>query len=187
MILGVKLASSVMQLHETEWLKERWGKQDIFFIQEESDQQREGVLATPLVHRAFTSDSPMPQGSIDHGSRVIRCNGSLFSLGIILVELWYWKSLESFQAQFGGEGGTASMAEYCTAVRLIDDLYGDAGGSYGDIVRRCIIGLDHREIQLEKDQFKNEVYQKVLQPLEEHLKLFCNEENLAKIFDREFC
>jgi len=128
-----------MQLHETEWLRERWGKQDIFFIQEESDQQRDGVLATPLVHRAFTSDSPMPQRSIDHESRVIRCNKSLFSLGIILVELWYWESLESFQTRFGGEGGTPDMAEYCTAVRLIDDLYGDAGDSYGDIVRRCIL------------------------------------------------
>ena len=185
LILGVKLASSVMQLHGTEWLREQWGKHDIFFVQEESDDRRAPVLATPLVHRAFISDGPIHQGSTE--SRVIWCNRSLFSLGIILAELWFWKSLESFQAQFGTEGGTAGMVEYCTAVRLIDDLYLDAGGTYGDIVRRCIAGLDHRETQLEKDQFKNEVYLKVLLPLEEHLKVFCNEESLAEIFGKEVC
>ena len=79
---------------------------------------------------------------------------------------------------------TSDIARYVVAQGLIDKLYGDAGDNYGDIVRRCIIGLDHKETQLENDEFKNEVYLKVLQPLEKHLELFCNE-SLEKIYKNQ--
>ena len=81
---------------------------------------------------------------------------------------------------------TKHMLEYCTATRVLEDmLYDDAGDIYGDIVRRCIIGLDRRQNQLEEDAFKDEVYLKIIQPLEEYLKIFCDQESLAKIFQKQ--
>ena len=177
-----------MQLHKTEWLRERWSKADIFIIQESfpSPQSAAPILEKPLVHRTFVSDNTTPELLVE--SRLIRCNQSLFSLGIILIELWFWKSMESWQAQDGsaqvGGGMTPSTVEYLTAVRVIEELYGDAGEDYCDVVRRCITGLDHRETRLEIDEFKNEVYLKVVQPLEEHLQVFWKE-SLVEIFEKQ--
>ena len=78
---------------------------------------------------------------------------------------------------------TSDTAKYIKAQMLIDQLYDDAGGIYGDVVRRCIIGLDHKETQLENEAFKNEAYLKILQPLEKYLELFCNEP-LDRIFEK---
>ena len=183
--LGVKLASSVMQLHKTQWLSEKWSKQDILFIQECSSQSNVPVLENPLVPQTFTPDSSPCQISAEF--RFTRCNRSLYSLGIILIELWFWRSLESFQAENGSKqpnSVTTETEEYSTALRVLDDkLYGDAGDNFGDIVRRCITGLDHRETQLESDDFKNEVYGKIIQPLEEHLQGFWDA-SLDTIFEK---
>ena len=174
--LAVKLASSVLQFHKTEWLQERWGKQDIYFIQEDPKS-----LEIPVVCQAFTPESSVPEASM---KSIISCNLSLFSLGIVLIELWFWRSVESFQVNKPGANDPPEdldTARFITATKLIQTLYGDAGSNYGDIVRRCINGLDHREIQLENDEFKNEVYLKVLQPLERDLEHFYSEP-LEKIF-----
>ena len=188
--VGVRLASSVLQFHTTEWFQERWGKQDIYFIQWNSPQSRSPSLETPVVRQVFTPKPPVSEASIE--SSIIRCNLSLFSLGIVLIELWFWKSVESFQSDRSpayepqaqcGPGETSDRAMYLTAQGLIDILYEDAGRVYGDIVRRCITGLDYKETQLENDAFKKEVYLKIVQPLENHLEIFFNEP-LEKIFEK---
>ena len=186
--LGMRLASSVLQLYKTEWLQERWGKQDIYLIQgasQSSPSLETPSLETPVVCQAFPPEPSVFKASIR--SHIIRCNLSLFSLGIVLIELWFWRGIESFedksQAYYSPWEETSDTARYVTAQRLIDKLYGDAGDNYGDIVRRCIMGLDHKETQLENDGFKNEAYLKVLQPLGKHLELFCNEP-LAQIFEK---
>ena len=182
--LGMRLASSVLQLYKTEWLQERWGKQDIYLIQGAS-QSRSPSLETPVVCQAFPPEPSVFKASIR--SHITRCNLSLFSLGIVLIELWFWRGIESFedksQPYYSSSEETSDTARYHTAQRLIDELYGDVGVNYGDVVRRCIIGLDHKEIQLENDGFKNEAYLKVLQPLREDLERFCNE-TLAQIFEK---
>ena len=151
--LGVRLASSVLQLHDTEWLNERWNKHEIWFIQE--DPCRDPVLKYPLVRRAFlpgdksTSTNPVE-------AMIGPCNASLFSLGIALIELWHWKSLE---AKDIGE-----------AWKYLSELKGKAPASFSDAVRRCFSDLDHNEAQLDLDDFKNTVYSKIVLPLEDTLK-----------------
>ena len=183
--LGVRLASSVLQLHGTEWFQESWGKQDINLIEEGPSQSSSPSLETPVVHQTFTPEPSVLEPSIK--SHIIRCNLSLFSLGIVLIELWFWRSEESFQADvpqvYDSPKTTSDTARYIRAQWLSDQLYKDAGDNYGNIVQRCIIGLDHEETQLENDKFKNEAYRKILQPLMTHLELFCDEP-LEKIFEK---
>lgn len=181
LILGVQLASTVMQLHKTEWLGENWGKRDILFY-EQVAQGKSGSAATispvlkPLVRRSFAPQSlpPLsPQNSVR--SIIIPQNQSLFSLGVILMELWYGKRLEDLQIETDRAGidGMSDMTDHITAKRLINDISEDAGEKYGDAVRRCINGLDHRFSNLEKEDFKNEVHMKVVSPLVENLEAFC--------------
>jgi hypothetical protein len=94
LILGVKLASSVIQLHNTDWLNERWGRSDIMFFRD-PDNYDKPMLEKPLVRRCFGASSEEGSAPQALGSRVVRCNRTLFSLGVILLEIWYWNRLES--------------------------------------------------------------------------------------------
>ena len=173
--LAVRLASSVLQLHTSAWLQERWGAKDIYFVQPDSCQPS---LGTPVIHHDFTL-GPSPPQPITKPS-IIRCNLSLFSLGIVLIELWFWKSLEALQ---GDEcNPDPDIARYITADGLVDTVNEHAGAKYGSSVRRCIRGVDHAQPQLENQEFKNKVYLQVLQPLENHLQDFCNK-SLEEIFE----
>ncbi|KAF8535412.1 hypothetical protein BDD12DRAFT_893070 [Trichophaea hybrida] len=88
---------------------------------------------------------------------------------IILIELWYWTSIEELQISqekdLRAQGFDDSIVKSLTANRLVDStsdsIYDDAGTSYGDAVRRCIKGLDHKETNLVVDGFKDEVYLKI--------------------------
>lgn len=86
--LALKLASSVMQLHTTDWLTDYWSKSDISFLR-----SSHGVIDfdNPLIGRTFGKSSytmmsmsqSLPQPML-HAS--VPC---LFSLGIVLLELRY--------------------------------------------------------------------------------------------------
>jgi hypothetical protein len=174
LILGVKLASSVIQLHNTDWLNERWGTSDIMFFRD-LDNSDKPMLEKPLVRRCFGASSE--EGSVPQalGSRVVRCNRTLFSLGVILLEIWYWNRLESLCGGVDGSksDGWTDTEVFNAADGVMDRLYDDAGLSYGDAVRRCIRGLDHRDTNLENDEFKREVCRNVVYPLEVTLKGYC--------------
>ena len=184
--LAVRLASSVLQFHSSGWLQERWGKQDIYLIQGDSSQSSNHNLETPVVNQDLTSEVLTTRDSGE--TRIIHCNLSLFSLGIVLIELWFWRSVESFQADTpqadAPQAGDPETARFVTAVRLIQRLNEGAGINYGSSVRRCIHGLDHQELRLENNEFKSEVYLKVLQPLEKNLEVFCGK-SLEEIFDKQ--
>lgn len=86
--LALKLASSVMQLHTTDWLTDYWSKSDIAFLRSSY-----GVIDfdNPLIGRTFgntsytmtTMSQNLPRPML-HAS--IPC---LFSLGIVFLELRY--------------------------------------------------------------------------------------------------
>ena len=103
--LGVQLASSVMQLHATAWLKESWGKGDIFFPQTtEKARLSTGevslilkpILEKPLVRRSFDPAGDKSPQKTTTKLPFVPYDKSLFSLGIILVELWFGKRLQDF-------------------------------------------------------------------------------------------
>ena len=186
--LGVKLASSVMQLHKTQWLGEKWSKQDIrFIIPAETRTSRSPMIGNPFLHQSFVPpNAPLPESATQ--ASIVPCNQSLYSLGIVLVELWHWKDLQSLHAGVSAGLGTGqdldTRTEYFTASKLAKELHDEAGENYGEAVRRCIQGLDTRETSLEEEEFKNKVYSEIIRPLEENLEIFTGKP-IADIFDHK--
>lgn len=136
--LAVTLASSVLQLHETSWLNEDWGKDDILFI------TRSGKTGydDPFLSQGDQVSQSLGKCIPISMRRIIR-NRALYALGVSLIELWYGKSLSKLQHPDDGPLGTGNaqadaMTEWNTADRIVDELYSDAGGKYADAVRRCI-------------------------------------------------
>ena len=106
--LGLKLASTVLQLCQTPWLGDHWGKEDIFFIQ-----QGDGTVLTdrPFLKPHF----PLPAaGQKQIGSVAGTINmhvPTLFALGVVLIELHFKKSIDELQKQEGGV--EVNPAEVC--------------------------------------------------------------------------
>ncbi|KAF8465066.1 hypothetical protein BDZ91DRAFT_728619 [Kalaharituber pfeilii] len=170
--LGVILASSVMQLHESSWLKDAWSSADILF---KRDSRGSAALHKPFVQGMLPLLEHDDNASMDDWSSIgLFCNVILLSLGVVLLEIHHWKCIDVLQ-------GAMTKAQ---ALRtLIPELFELAGANYAWAVKRCIQGLEHREIALSHEGFKNEVYQKIVFPLEENLKTFCGESDLQKIFE----
>ncbi|RPB16179.1 hypothetical protein P167DRAFT_570890 [Morchella conica CCBAS932] len=184
LILGVQLASTVLQLHKTGWLAEDWSSRDIFFHQINT----EGLGGVPDFKKPFVRQSPDLDPSLQQTqskeettkSALIPHDRSLFSLGIVLIEIWHGFLLEKLQIRTDGDE-SGFNTNYMTARRLIGEISSNAGAKYGDAVRRCIQGLDHRSGSLDVDDFKSEVHMKVVAPLIDNLKHFCDED-ISQIF-----
>lgn len=170
--LSVKLASSVMQLHSSGWLADDWGRNDVLFFEQGEVVAVDCPMVRWVDHRVAMSTEGC-RGS------VVKCNQSLLSLGIVLIELHYGTHLEEcsgpgVRGKFEVPGGDGTRHDI--AWNLVDSLYDDAGCLYGDAVRRCVRGLDHRESSFENEGFKQEVFWKVLCPLEANLRRFLGSE-----------
>jgi hypothetical protein len=167
--LAITLASSVLQLHETPWLEENWGKDNIFFVEKSGKTMYEH----PFVSRHFnTTALPPPIPITASMSRIIR-NQTLYALGVSLIELWYGKALHELHkledGDLTGDVRKDLMTEWNTAARLVDELYQEAGQKYSDAVRRCIrCDFDRRASSLEDAAFQKAVYQGVVSQLKEN-------------------
>ncbi|KAI5813171.1 hypothetical protein BZA77DRAFT_296157 [Pyronema omphalodes] len=178
--MSVILATAAMQLYGTVWLKDCWGKDDIFFLQTSrtalgNDQKpiqiREPVLGKPLVCRLFESpfsnrrSSPVPtRTSPKH-------DGFLRSLGIILVELLYGKPMTAICP---GETWVADISKMTVSFAddLVDRITSDAGQLYACAVRNCIRGIDHDVRSLDNDEFRGKVDTAVVMNLKRHYDAF---------------
>ena len=134
------------------------------------------MIGNPFLQQDFVPpNTPPPENPIQAAS-IVPYNLSLYSLGIVLIELWYWKDLRFLKGSLSTGSGTDQDAqiEFFTAFQFAKDLHDEAGERYGEAVRRCIQGLDTRETCLEKEGFKNKVYSDIVRLLEENLEIFSN-------------
>jgi hypothetical protein len=129
----------------------------------------------------------------DSLSRIIR-NYDLYQLGVLLIELWYGKSLHAlYRNEDGplyrpadlfkdpGDLHVDPFTEYTTADLLVDELYADAGDKYSDAVRRCIrCDFEHRSSDLTDPQLLQEVHDGVYQTLYINYNFGFGEDSIAK-------
>jgi len=143
--LGVTLAMAVMQLHTTKWLGKSgsWGKRDIFFPQETSKIEtedgeavsiRKPIIDNLFVRQVFSTqqETTKPTKSESLVSLFVQYDRSVFSLGIVLVELWVGKRLEDLPEYPQNDVQNIDIAQYLTVDLLMDKLREQAGPMYGD-------------------------------------------------------
>ncbi|PSN59413.1 hypothetical protein BS50DRAFT_580002 [Corynespora cassiicola Philippines] len=173
--VAIDVSSSVLQLYNTPWLNEEWSKDDVLFI------QRPGFPPSSLYEHPFVrrilGSSPSKTYSKPSGSTysIIR-NRTLFTLGILLIELWYGKSIEELQIPEDLNYQNIAGVAWGTAYRLVEDeLEFEAGPRYSLAVRRCIRGdFDRRDkdMSLEDEDFQKVVYNGVVALLEKTFQQF---------------
>lgn len=171
LIIALTIASSVLQLYKTPWLRENWNKNDIKISESAKDAYHEQTYISGsfpgTVCQTFTQEN-----SLAHLAR----NESLFALGILLIELCFGRPLETMRDDrdpLGANSVPDIMTDWSTAKRMMEAVDNEAGMRYGDVVRRCIYcEFDKRSTTLEDDGFRQAVYDGVVAPLEDDIRFF---------------
>lgn len=158
--LGIKLASSVVQLRQTPWLNDSWSNQDIVFFTD--PHTRHPLIENPMLLHNFSA----PQLGLNQQSPgIIRRSKLLFSLGVVLWELWFCRRLEDDEDLKPSleHGQWSDKMLFVIAGMAFQKLDGDAPLKYCDAVRTCFFD----NIPTESQGFSTIVWQKVICSLQE--------------------
>ncbi|KAL8849068.1 MAG: hypothetical protein Q9221_005912 [Calogaya cf. arnoldii] len=186
--IAVALAHTVLQLYDSPWLSQSWGKKDIWFFASGVDKHKRPNVDCPYISRLFESPLDQSTSAAVEGALVrtelnshLITNKSLFALGVVLIELALKKPFEDLCAEAIDYQPSVwerplSIAEsYQVATSLIDMVYDEQGTQYGYVVQRCLkceFGFQDSKKRLQIDAFRAAVYEGVLAPLEEELKRY---------------
>ena len=175
--IAVTLASSVLQLDGTSWLKRQWKSDDIFFLPMKNGESATSEMdfAHPYVSwKVSSEDVTMNQTSNAKLAPIAHRVPSeiLFVLGITLTELCFGRSIVDMRTIDDTES-TEIMTNFNTATRLIGRVYDESGERYGDVVRRCLkCPPDVRDASLDNKEFQEAVFNTIVTPLKQDFENF---------------
>jgi hypothetical protein len=166
--LAVILATSVLQLHSTEWLDKTSWKEDVRFVRPRGNNS---LARYAYIQKRFGTRHPSeaPEREQTLAMPAIR-NETIFYLGVTLIELSLGHALISFQTDddLGPDRKRTIVTDYGIAQRLLKDIQELEGERYTNTVNRCINCLFEGIVpSLEDAQFRHAFYQSAVVPLRE--------------------
>jgi hypothetical protein len=167
--LAVTLATSVLQLNKTPWLKDRWSSDDVLFLPPPGEIN---PARCAYISRPFASASLPRANTIPLSNRPTVRNEALFALGVSLMELSLGKPLEHFveAGDLDTNGERTILTDFIVAQRLLAKVSQKEGNRYTDAVNRCLYGLfDGLEPDLTNEKFRQGFYQGVVVELRDLL------------------
>ena len=168
--IAVILASSVLQLDGTSWLKSGWSSDDIFF-HHKNGQGSEYSYPYLSWQRCCNTDMLCSLDNLCISNHMIRSD-VLLALGLTLLELCFGRTLADMRKPEDVDlNETATRLR--TATRLHSRVYNEMGIPYGDVVRRCLYGIfDVQELNLDIEEVQQKVLDDVVTPLVDDLNNF---------------
>ena len=175
--ISVTLASSVLQLDGTSWLKRQWRSGDILFLPlEDRNTSTPRVDFThPYVSWKISPEDKNTAPVADASGITIAHripSVVLFALGITLTELCFGQNIYDMRTEEDIDK-TEMLTNFNTASRLIDYVYNESGSRYGDVVRRCLkCPPDFRDASLDNEEFQKAVFESIVTPLRQDFEDF---------------
>lgn len=169
--IAVTLASSLLQLHNTPWLHDRWSKKDIIFY---SDKAQPRIIFQPFICTEFHSTSaasrPPPSSTGKFNPKT-----ALSGLGIMLLEICLGKAIKDHplrEQYFGPNNQPNSFTDISTAKEWHEDVLGELGDDVSDAIRRCLDYSFAPKPNLDDKDFQEAVFYGVVLPLQDLLKIW---------------
>ncbi|KAL1392316.1 hypothetical protein HDK64DRAFT_250669 [Phyllosticta capitalensis] len=155
--LAIAVANSMLGLHDTPWIDSYWGKNDILFLKSGDTAE----FASPYIWKQESATSSNGDANVSATAYQPR-NKALFSLGVLLTEIYLGESFEEVLNRNLGVGDPIEALE-----RVIDLVSDKVGEECGNAVRRCIFcSFDGRRIGFEREDFCKVFYVNVVSCLE---------------------
>ncbi|KAF2263450.1 hypothetical protein CC78DRAFT_465821 [Lojkania enalia] len=169
--IALTMAKVILRLYQCPWLKEEWSKEDIYFFRDaESKVHPETIsLVSEFYSTRHPSQPEIMAPSEPHLERK-RARALLLSLGILILELWFNKPLEScsFWTKFlGPDGKENEFTKSNTAQKWQERALEEGGVDLDSLTHRCIhcdFGTARQD--LNDEELRRAVYDEVVQPLE---------------------
>lgn len=161
-ILAVILSHAVLHCTESPWLCNNWSKEHVIFFRKESSMEFE--FNQPFLKIDFQQENTDPVRS---DLLSVHGNPTILALGILLLEIYTQTALEDRhqEHQLPGEQTNANT-KLTTAMRFLKELEGDLRLKYRQAVKEC---LYWNEVHLEGDNLRQEIYERIVEPLEREL------------------
>lgn len=162
---GLSIASSLLQLNLTPWICKCWTKDDII-LRHERNADSGYDMAHPLIRGTFRGMTTC-QRSADNP------DVALLELGILLVELWTEKTLESWVESTGR--ASSSLSDLALRRGLLYEWWSElnkkAPPSYCQVVQTCFFTFEFGDVNKSWDdvQFRALYYTNIVEPLSKDL------------------
>ena len=171
--LAKTLALAVLQFHSTPWLERKWQSQDVVFFGIQ-DFAKDPLQTPYLKSRVLTQRNTTDQRVINSATgqnysnmtqlRSPARNPTLYSLGVMLIELAYDSPLQDLQKSEDDQGDPYTL--YWAAIRLGDRVSREMGPKYADAVKICLHGTFGASSELEDLSVQKAFFDEVVQKLE---------------------
>jgi hypothetical protein len=162
------LASSVLQLQTTPWLRKNLNKNSIFFYHDGDNI----LVDQPYISHSFPSikTSNRPSGNAaDESQNNTPPRESLSSLGILLLELCCGQAIENQtdlrKRHLSSDGQAIGGTDYLTAIDWLDTVH-EVEPRMLPIIKWCIFCLFEGKPNWADTKFTQAVYANVMRPLE---------------------
>jgi hypothetical protein len=167
--MAAVVSSAVLELHHTPWMESEPSKEGILFFEDSRRLHTSAFVATQI--RDIAQD-PDPEDDDTLPSYIE--NKTLFALGILLIELLFGAPIETMHTDkdpIPSSGKPNWEMKHSIATRLLkkENILDEGGLNYESAVRSCIkCNFDQfREMNLDNDEFRQAVYEKVVAVLED--------------------
>lgn len=168
MSIALAIAYAVLEFYPTPWLPQFHGKAAVHLFQHKDGEvltERPFVLCEATAAKNVTHERSASRGA-DHGS-------ALLMLGIVIMELWFGRTIESrsFWTNFcDAHGNETEFTHLGAAIEWQKKAKDEAGVVLHDITSRCIRGnFGPAIMDLNEAECVGAVYDYVVKPLEELL------------------
>lgn len=165
----------MLSLRDTPWIQRTWSGKDVTLISKNGKvMSQHAFISQSLKMQLQAADSCKPSGI----AAMLIKNWTLFSLGIVLIELCMGKQIDDLHEpdELNADGTKGELSDFQTADRLLrmEVISDKFGKRWSDVVRRCIhCEIDEAKKSLEDLNFRKAVYNKILVELEEdHTQFF---------------
>jgi hypothetical protein len=172
------LTLAVLRFQDTPWLAESWGSNDISFYNIDERPQHVTSLQSPFLNVRLSNTTSSQTEQITHPeykASSISPNSTLFSLGVVLLELGYDAPLEALRHEDDLRGGAnKQFTDFFTALRLSKLVSKRLNLRYGKLVQKCLACNFGVGTELESPELQSAIVVNVVNELDECLKIFDN-------------
>lgn len=167
--LAITLVSSTLQLFQTPWLHQPWGKESIQFLRLRDPF---GDLVD-IRHPYLTQSHGQTQGAVTSSRNQHKDGQTMLSLAILLLELNSGTPIEQMQQEkdLGPSGELSDWANFATAKRWLELRLenGRLTRQFADAITYCLQCYVDPRASFRNPDFLKSVEEKVLEPLESEM------------------
>ncbi len=168
--LAKNLAIAVLQYHSTPWLRRSWRSEDILFFGAEKSTHLQELpnVSTPHLNAKIMGSDGQPSCAATNPEQTVERNPTLFSLGVVLLEIAHAATLESLKQDSDlTHGREDRFTEFFTARRMAKSKNSVMGVKYHNIVEQLVECVFPCGDDLNNDQLQAAFHSDIICPLAE--------------------